>query len=92
MVNGSLHGFFSGSKGLRQGDPLSPYLLVFAVEILSCLLNRSVMGGQLSNHPKCKKINLTYLCFAYDLMIFTTGTVDSIEKVAGHPSSILLFV
>jgi len=73
---------FSGSKGLRQGDPLSPYLLVFAMEILSCLLNRSVMGGQLSNHPKCKKINLTYLCFAYDLIIFTTGTVDSLEKVA----------
>ena len=73
---------FSGNQGLRQGDSLSPYLFVFAMEILSCLLNRSVIGGQLSKHPKCKKINLTYLCFAYDLMIFTTGTVDSLENVA----------
>ena len=48
LVKGTPLGFFQSSMGLRQGDPLLPYLLVIAMEALSCLLKMAVCGGFLS--------------------------------------------
>ena len=45
LINGSPSGFFQSTRGLSQGDPLSPYLFVLGMEALSCLINRAVRGG-----------------------------------------------
>ncbi|RVW77557.1 putative ribonuclease H protein [Vitis vinifera] len=44
LVNGVPAGFFSSLKGLRQGDPPSPYLFVMGMEVLSALIMRAVEG------------------------------------------------
>ena len=45
LINGVLAGFFSNSKGLQQGDPLSPYLFVLGMEVPSTLFKRAGEWG-----------------------------------------------
>jgi len=81
-LNGTLVGYFKGRKGLRQGDPLFPYLFVIAMEGLSRLFEEAAIHNPLFDfHPKCSSLKLTHLCFADDLLIFSTASCDSIKVI-----------
>jgi hypothetical protein len=46
-LNGGLSRIFVPSRGLRQGDPLSPYLFLFCVEGFYALLRKAQQEGNL---------------------------------------------
>lgn len=79
--NGSIFGYFKGKHGLRQGDPLSPYLFVLAMNCLSLSLNKATREGKFNYHAKCHRTELTHLCFADDLLIFCDGSSGSVSAI-----------
>nr|GEV04472.1 hypothetical protein [Tanacetum cinerariifolium] len=77
-INGVLHGFFKGKRGLWQGDPLSPYLFTLIVEVFTLILHRRVHdSGLFTYHRYYSKFKLINLCFADDLFLFAHRDTNS---------------
>nr|GFA31820.1 reverse transcriptase domain-containing protein [Tanacetum cinerariifolium] len=49
-VNEDIIGYFKGGRGLRQGDPVSPYIFTLIMDIFSLMLKRHI-----NNHPRVIK-------------------------------------
>ncbi|XP_042988663.1 uncharacterized protein LOC122316195 [Carya illinoinensis] len=71
LINGSSQGFFKPSRGIRQGDPLSPYLFLLVSEVLSNLLNHAERNKRIHGFPVGKgQININHLLFTDDCLLF----------------------
>uniref|UniRef100_A0A2N9GXY8 Reverse transcriptase domain-containing protein n=1 Tax=Fagus sylvatica TaxID=28930 RepID=A0A2N9GXY8_FAGSY len=82
LLNGNPMATFSPSRGLRQGDPLSPYLFLLCAEGLSALLRRGEVdflyrGVAVSRGGP----RVTHLLFADDCMLFFRATTDECQAV-----------
>ncbi|KAJ9552900.1 hypothetical protein OSB04_016945 [Centaurea solstitialis] len=80
VVNAETKGFFHGKRGIRQGDPLSPYLFTIVMEGFSMLFKQCIEeAADFGYHHGCLDFGVTHLCFADDLFVFTRGDVASVE-------------
>ncbi|XP_056848921.1 uncharacterized protein LOC130499048 [Raphanus sativus] len=78
LINGGPQGKVVPSRGLRQGDPLSPYLFILCTEVLSGLCNKAQENGTLPGVKvgrHCPPIN--HLLFADDTMFFGKSNAAS---------------
>ena len=86
LVNGVPAGFFPSSKGLRQGDPLSPYLFAMGMEVLGVLIRRAVEGGFLSGcnirEGGRTTLNISHLFFADDTIVFCEAKKDHLSHLS----------
>ena len=80
LVNGTPTGFFQSSKGLRQDDPLSPYLFVIVMEVFNVFLKRAIEGGFLSGCKAKGRIEegvlISHLLFADDTLVLCKPSQD----------------
>ncbi|XP_013624921.1 uncharacterized protein LOC125583303 [Brassica napus] len=71
LVNDSVHGRIIPSRGIRQGDPLSPYIFILCGEVLSGLCRRAQRSGHMSGlRVATPAPRLNHLLFADDTMFF----------------------
>ncbi|KAI3761869.1 hypothetical protein L1987_52291 [Smallanthus sonchifolius] len=80
LVNGAPTYIFKCEKGMRQGDPLSPFLFLVVMEALSCMLNRAREEGTIKGiaTPNNGPI-MTHLLYADDAIV--VGEWSKIEVV-----------
>lgn len=80
--NGNRNDFFQPQKGIRHGDPVSPYLFVLCMDKLSHLICEKVADGRWiglkagRNGPA-----ISHLMFADDLLLFGQATVNQMRCV-----------
>ena len=81
-VNGKLSKPFCPSRGLHQGDPISPYLFLLCAEGLSSLMKKKEQQGYLrgvrngSTGPP-----VSHILFADDTIFFIRGDAKSVQAL-----------
>ena len=80
LWNGNRNTFFRPQRGIRQGDPLSPYIFVLCMDKLSHIISEEVEKGNWKaiqagrNGP-----HVSHLMFADDLLLFGQATMTQID-------------
>lgn len=79
LLNGSSNGFFGSNKGIRHGDPISPYIFVLVMEFWSIGMELASANGSIRSYKRNPKLQVTHLFFADDMLVFCNADRKSFE-------------
>ncbi|GAU31848.1 hypothetical protein TSUD_114590 [Trifolium subterraneum] len=82
LMNSDRVGPISPGRGLRQGDPLSPYLFILVTECLTALIHQVVGRGDLHGVRICRGApEVSHLLFADDCFLFCRANVAEVNEL-----------
>ena len=91
IINEAVHGCIFPTRGLRQGDTLSPYLFLLCADGFSSLIKDAARNQSLSGISICKGCPMvTYLFFADDSLLFCKTNDQECHKLIEILSSMKL--
>ena len=80
--NGVLSELFQPTRGLRQGDPLSPYLFLFVADALSSILQKEIDQGRLEELKICRNApGISHLLIADEAPLFFRADLDQATRI-----------
>ncbi|VFQ80611.1 unnamed protein product [Cuscuta campestris] len=87
LVNGTPSKPFNPRRGVRQGDPLSPYIFIIAMEGFTRSLNKLVSTGHLTGFNTGRIQMVNHLSYADDVLVFTNGSIHNLKKLKNFLSN-----